>query len=72
MPQLNFYVPEEVAEKVKIVAAREGKPISKYLADLVKRELSPGWPEGYFEHVLGSWQGPLDRPEELTPEDRGW
>jgi hypothetical protein len=32
------------------------------LAELVKREMAPSWPEGYFEEVTGGWQGePLQR-----------
>ncbi len=24
--------------------------------------MKTGWPEGYFENVLGNWQGELERP----------
>jgi len=30
-----------------------------------------GWPPGFFEHVVGSWQGePLTRPEQPPLEQR--
>jgi hypothetical protein len=70
MPQLNCYVPEDVAEKVRAAASREGKPVSRYLAELVRRDVGVGWPEGYFERVLGSWQGKLERPDDPPPQER--
>ena len=71
MPQLHFYVPEQVAERVRLEANAAGLTISQYLAELVKRELHPGWPEGFFEEVVGGWQGePLQRGEQGNYEDR--
>lgn len=70
MPQLHLYVPEEVAEALRQKAKAERKSLSKYLADLVKREVEPGWPPGYFEEVSGGWQGDLAEPEDLPLEER--
>lgn len=71
MPQLHFYVPEQVAERVRQEANASGLSISQYLAELVKRELHPGWPKGFFEEVVGGWQGePLQRGEQGNYEDR--
>lgn len=54
MPQLHLYVPEDLAEEIARRADGLGISVSKYLADVVKKEVSPGWPPGYFEQVVGS------------------
>jgi hypothetical protein len=77
MPQLHFYVPDELAEKIRQEAQAADMSVSRYLANLVKREVASEWPEGFFEEVVGGWIGePLQRPlqgefehrEVLNPE----
>lgn len=51
MPQLHFYVPDDVAEMIKRRAAQANQPVSRYVAELVKRDVGQGWPEGYFEAI---------------------
>jgi hypothetical protein len=71
MPQLHCYVPEIIATKVQQQAQAAGVSVSHYLAELIKREIGIGWPEGYFEDVIGGWQGePLQRPPQLDLEQR--
>ncbi len=71
MPQLHLYVSEEVAERLREQAKVRNLSVSKYLADIVRRETAPAWPEGYFEKVLGGWAGePLVRPERPALEER--
>lgn len=57
MPQLHFYVPRELAERIQQEARATQKSVSSYLAELVKREMAPNWPEGFFDEVAGGWQG---------------
>lgn len=57
MPQLHFYVPEQVADRIRQEAKAMGVSISQYLAEVVKRELRPQWPAGFFEEVVGGWKG---------------
>lgn len=65
MPQLHFYVPEKTAERVRQEADAAGLSVSQYLAEVVKREFHPEWPKGFFEEVVGGWQGePLQRGEQ--------
>ncbi len=65
MPQLHFYVPEQIADRVRQEANAAGLSISQYLAEVVKRELHPQWPADFFEEVVGGWQGePLQRAEQ--------
>jgi hypothetical protein len=63
VPQLHFYVPEEIAEAVRRRAQARNQPVSRYLADIVRREVA-GWPEE-FAGTLGAWQG--EDPGENIP-----
>ncbi len=70
MAQLHFYIPDQLAEKVKVKAEHSHLSVSKYLAKLVKKEVADEWPDNYFE-VFGSWEGqPLERPEQSEVETR--
>lgn len=55
--QMHCYVPDVVADVVRKRAEGRGMSVSRYLAELVQREICGGWPEGYFETVVGKWQG---------------
>lgn len=66
MPQLHLYVPEDIAAKVRKKAKARNLTVSRYLAEVVKREVGEGWPEGYFERVSGKWEGEF--PELIRPE----
>ena len=71
MPQLHLYVPEAVAAKVRQRAEACGMSVSQYLAELVRREIGTGWPEDFFETIIGGWKGdPLQRPPQGDLEDR--
>lgn len=72
MAQLHCYVPEALAQQAQRRATQSGLSLSRYLAELVKRDasLSPVWPEGYFD-VFGKWEGaPLERPAQSAFEER--
>ena len=70
MAQLHFYIPDKLAEKVKVKAEHSHLSVSKYLAKLVKKEVADEWPDNYFE-VFGSWEGqPLERPAQGEIETR--
>ena len=65
MPQLHFYVPDHVAERIRQEAEAAGMSLSRYLAEVMKREFHPEWPAEFFEEVIGGWQGdPLERPDQ--------
>ena len=45
--------------------------LSKYLAEVVGREVDDvRWPEGFFEEVLGAWEGGIERPPQGLYEER--
>jgi len=63
MPQLHLYVSEGLADSIRQRADARRMTVSRYLAEVIKREVGVGWPEGFFEEVIGGWQGkPLRRP----------
>ena len=72
MAQLHCYVPKEIAQQAQRRASQSGLSLSRYLAELVKRDAqtSATWPEGYFD-IFGKWEGtPLERPSQLPLEVR--
>lgn len=70
MSQICFYLTQAEEQRLQQRAAAQGLSLSKYIAQLVRREIKTGWPEGYFEQVLGRWQGDLERPPQGDYEIR--
>lgn len=71
MPQLHVYVPKSLAEEVRRRAQALGISVSRYLGQLVRREVASEWPEGWFDEVVGGWKGePLERPAQGRHETR--
>jgi hypothetical protein len=71
MPQLHLYVPDDLASEIARRAEARGLSVSRFLAEVVRQEIATGWPEGFFEEVLGGWRGePLERPPQLAYEER--
>ena len=77
MPQLHLYVSNDLAKRIQQEAQAADMSVSRYLANLVKREVVTDWPERFFEEVVGGWLAdPLQRPiqgefecrEDLDPE----
>lgn len=54
MPQLHCYVPETIAQQLHRQATDLGLSMSAYLAELVKRDVSAGWPEGFEAALFGA------------------
>lgn len=70
MAQLHLYVSDAVADRLRQQADQQGLSLSRYLALLAAKEAGGGWPEGYFESVIGKWQGDLERPRQGKVERR--
>ncbi len=71
MPQLHCYVPEELAARLRQRAEAHGLSVSRYLAEMVRRDVETSWPAHFFSEVVGGWQGEaLTRPAEGEPEVR--
>lgn len=63
MAQLHCYLPEKEAESLRRRAEEAGMSVSRYLAELARRDLVSDWPEDYFERLF-------DR-DEIAPLERG-
>ena len=57
MPQLHFYLPEDIAKRVRDNAEHLGQSTSSYVAGIVKEKVQSSWPEGYLESF---GQGDID------------
>ena len=72
MAQLHCYVPKEIAQQAQRKASQSGLSLSRYLAELVKRDtgVSAAGPEAYFD-LFGKGEGaPLERPPQGEFEER--
>ena len=72
MSQLHFYVPDEVEMQIRAKAKQANLPLSRFLAELVKREtgVQKQWPEGYLD-LFDAWLGePQTNLAALTLETR--
>ncbi len=72
MPQLHFYVSDELAATLRERARARSVSLSRLVAEIVRREVSAGWPASFFEDVVGGWEAddPLERPEQGDVEER--
>ncbi|MBI2605122.1 MAG: ribbon-helix-helix protein, CopG family [Deltaproteobacteria bacterium] len=70
MAQLNVYLPEDLKEKIQSRAKAEGKSISAYLTEIVRREIEPKAWSPEFIATFGSWEGDFPEIEDLEPEKR--
>lgn len=68
--QLHLHLPDAVAEEVRRRAEARGVSVSRYLAELVTREVLGSWPDGFFEKFVGKWEGELERPAQGEFESR--
>ena len=71
MAQLHFYVPDKFATEIRKRAEQAHLPVSRYLVQLISREIGTEWPENYFSEICGGWNGEaLKRDPEGTLENR--
>ena len=71
MARLYCYVPDDVAEALRLQADRAGMSVSRYLAELAEKAVTAHWPDGYFERVFGREDSdPIRCPNEGEFESR--
>lgn len=59
MPQLSLYLNETDMNDLRENAKRQGLTLSKYAARALSgQKMNNGWPDGYFESVIGSLSDP--------------
>jgi len=71
MAQLHCYLPDKEADSLKRRAERAGMSVSRYLAELARRDLVSDWPEDYFQKLFGQPNpAPIERAREGSFETR--
>ncbi len=69
MAQVTIYLPDDLERDLKRAARSSRKSLSSFLAELAARELRPGkWPTDFMD-LFGSWEGELQVPEDVPPEE---
>ena len=70
MAQVTLYLEHETARNLKSAAAASGQSVSKWVADLIRRQLATTWPDTVVQ-LSGAWPD-LHTAEELRvsqPDD---
>lgn len=71
MSQLNFYVPDDVEEMIRLAAKKEGKSISNFIAEIIKSRFeSKSWPKDFFSNVVGQWDGDFPTIDRSQSKER--
>jgi hypothetical protein len=71
MAQLHCYLPDDEAHSLKLRAERAGMSVSRYLAELARKDLVSEWPKGYFRRLFGeSEPAPIERGNQGKLETR--
>ena len=72
MTEFRFQVSDQLAAELQKRAESQGVTVSRLVSNLLEREVRvrEGWPEGFFEQVVGAWEGPLERPAQIPFEKR--
>lgn len=70
MAQLTIYIPDELEQKIRERARREGKSLSAFVAEIARSAVAPdAWSESFLE-LYGSWEGDFEEPDDPPPESR--
>lgn len=68
MTQLAIYIEDRLSEKLEKAVKASGKSKSKWIADIIEKELNDQWPENFFK-LAGSWEDNRE-PDEIIKEIR--
>lgn len=72
MTHITVELEDELLSEIRQRAEEQGTTVSRYLANLIRREVHRGWPAGFFEEVVGRWQGsPCTRAPQGNLQHRG-
>ena len=71
MSQLNIYITNDMEKQIRAAAKKEGKTISSFVSDLIKRHFpeSKGQ-KNYFSRFFGKWEGELPEVKRALPQQR--
>jgi hypothetical protein len=70
--QLNLYVPDDLATRLRREARKAGLPLSRYVLSILSHGAVTAWPAGYFTKTCGFLREDLREPEDLPPEPVGF
>lgn len=71
MTHVDLELPDDVAESLRQWAKDRGLTMEQYATEIVCRAAHRGWPDRFFEDVVGGWKGePLERPPQGRLEKR--
>lgn len=68
MGQMTIYLDDELREKVKHVAKREGQSVSSWIRTRIEDSIEDEWPPGYFD-LFGELGSDVTRPDQPDLED---
>jgi hypothetical protein len=68
MAQLNLYVNDDLAARLRREARKAGVPLSRYVVELLSTTKEKGWPSGYFDKTCGFLKERFPEPEDRLPE----
>jgi hypothetical protein len=68
--QLNLYVPDDIARKLRLAARKAKKSLSAYVLERVVEGKGAlhGWPKEFLD-LEGSWEGRFREPEDPPPRE---
>ncbi|MEZ5402611.1 MAG: hypothetical protein R2729_23245 [Bryobacteraceae bacterium] len=70
MAQVNMYVGDDLAGRLRAEAEQAGMPLSRYIVELIsKNDRSATWPEGYFEQACGFLTEDFPEIPDLPPDE---
>ena len=71
MSQLNIYVPDDMEEKIKKEAKREGKSVSAFVLEAVKDKIKPrAWSKEFLASFGSVGKDFPDEIEDLPQQER--
>lgn len=70
MSQIHCYLPNDIESELRVRARARKLPLSKYVAEILKKEVRKGWPEGWVDRVYGGWTDQIERPSQGRYEKR--
>jgi len=68
MAQLNLYVTDKVAARLKREARRAGVPLSRYVVSRLEDGAEHDWPAGFFQKACGFLREKISEPGDRLPE----
>jgi len=71
MTHVQLDIPASEVRKLRKKAAARGLSLSRYVTEIVRRDVTAAWPERFFDEVVGGWKGKaLERPAQGALETR--